>query len=419
MILILFVISIITPSFAQSELDFYIQRFRYKALDLPSKNYALYTLGQKLFQDKNLSGKRNISCESCHSAEGFAGDSLPLGVGEGAVGFGSRRFQSSGLVLKRHTQNIYNVGHPEIRNHFWDGRVSKNYEGWITPEPKFNGKNPELKTVAETFQNITAVQAIFPFTSPEEMLGKTSKLSRLEAWDLVLARIFADKNKDTYSELFKRAYPGVENFNIAHVGNALSEFMKFKFSAINTPWDKYLRGDQKALTERMKKGAVLFHSKAGCFRCHNGDHFSNFSFHNIGVPQIGDDDQGRGRYTFRVPALRNVAVTAPYMHSGVFKTLKEVISHYNDPVGSLRNFQWDSHHPNYRSPLILDTDSVRNANREQSLSPMLARHLELSSEEQDDLLCFIGVALTDRSLQKVLVSKGFINEITDCSPRSF
>lgn len=418
MILILFVISIITPSFAQSELDFYIQRFRYKALELPSKNHALYTLGEKLFKDENLSGKRNISCQSCHSPEGFSGDSLPLGVGEGAVGFGSRRFQSGGLVLKRHTQNIYNVGHPEIRNHFWDGRVARNFEGWVTPEPKLNGAHPELKAVAETFQNITAVQAIFPFTSPEEMLGKTSRLSRLEAWDLVLRRIFNDKNKGSYLALFKRAFPGVENYNIAHVGNALTEFMKFKFSAVNTPWDMYLRGNRNALTERMKKGAVLFHSKAGCFRCHNGNHFTNFTFHNIGIPQIGDDDPGRGIYAFRVPSLRNVGLTSPYMHSGAFKTLKEVISHYNDPVGSLRSFKWNSRHPNYRTPLILDTDIVRNQRREDNLSRMLAKQLELSLEEQDDLLCFLGVALTDRSLQRTLKKKGAFNEITDCSPRS-
>ncbi len=419
MILLLFAISIIIPSFAQSELDFYIQRFRYKALELPSKDSALYALGEKLFSDENLSGKRNISCKSCHSPEGFAGDSLPLGVGEGAVGLGSRRLQSSGLVLKRHTQNIYNVGHPEIRNHFWDGRVSRNFEGWITPEPKLNGAHPELKTIAETFQNITAVQSIFPFTSPEEMLGKNSTLNRLEAWDQVLSRIFKEENRKTYLALFKRAFPGENHFNIAHVGNALSEFMKFKFSAVNTPWDMYLRGNQKALTERMKKGAVLFHSKAGCFRCHNGNHFTNFSFHNVGTPQIGEDDQGRGQYAFRVPALRNAGVTAPYMHSGAFKSLKEVINHYNDPVASLRNFRWNSRHPNYRTQLILDTDSVRNSNRERLLSPMLARQLDLSAEEQDDLLCFIAVGLTDKSLQRVIKKNGVISEIPDCSPGSF
>src|SRR5690606_18282678 len=102
----------------------------------------------------------------------------------GAVGLAPRRFQSGGAVLARHTQNIYNVGHPEIRNHFWDGRVERTFSGhWRTPEPKLNGAQPELKEVAETFTNVTAVQSIFPFTDPKEMLGRGSKLSRIEAWD--------------------------------------------------------------------------------------------------------------------------------------------------------------------------------------------------------------------------------------------
>lgn len=415
--LILLILVILTPVFAQTDLDFYIERFRYKALVLPSKNHALYTLGEKLFKDENLSGKKNISCNSCHSPEGFSGDALPLGVGEGAVGLGPRRLQSSGALLARHTQNIYNVGHPEIKNHFWDGRVARTFEGhWQTPEPKFNGPNPELKVVADTFENITAIQAIFPFTSPEEMLGKGSKLSRLEAWDFVLQRIFTDKNQDSYQSLFKRAFPGVENFNIAHVGNALSHFMKYKFSAVNTPWDMYLKGRKEVLTERMKRGGVLFHSKAGCFRCHNGNHFTNFTLHSIGIPQIGANDMGNEFYDFRVPALRNVGVTAPFMHSGVFKNIREVVEHYNDPVSSLRNFQWNPRHPNYRVSLPLDTDSVHMDDRESSLSPMLARHLGLSADEKDDLICFLAVALTDASLQRVLKNKGVVNEISDCSP---
>src|SRR5690606_12064286 len=110
------------------------------------------------------------------------------------------------------------------------------------------------------------------------------------------------------------------------------------------------------------------------------------------------------------------AVTAPYMHSGVFNTLQEVVNHYNDPVTSLRNFSWNSRHPHYRDSLPLDTDTVRNDNRERSLSNMLARNLELTSEEKDDLICFLAVGLTDISLHRVLRNKGVVNEISDCSP---
>lgn len=107
------------------------------------------------------------------------------------------------------------------------------------------------------------------------------------------------------------------------------------------------------------------------------------------------------------------------MHSGAFKTLKEVVSHYDNTIAGLRNFKWNKHHPNYTDPLNLDRDPVNNDNRERSLSPRLALMLDLSHEERDDLVCFLAVALTDISLQKDLIKKGIVNEISDCAPRSF
>jgi cytochrome c peroxidase len=199
----------------------------------------------------------------------------------------------------------------------------------------------------------------------------------------------------------------------------MAELIRHHFAGSNTLWDLYLKGRKEVLSERMKRGGVLFHTKANCVFCHNGNLFTNFSLENIGIPQIGADDRGAGNYRFRVPPLRNVGVTAPYMHSGVYKTLAEVIDHYDDPVGTLRNFKWNPRHPNYNGPLNLDTDSVRNDNRERTLSRMLARNLELDPEEKKDLICFLAVALTDVSLQQDLISKGVVNEISDCSPRPY
>ncbi|MFP5387482.1 MAG: cytochrome-c peroxidase [Bacteriovoracia bacterium] len=423
MLFFLSLLVVLPMTFAQEELDFYIQRFNYRALQLPQKQLPLFKLGSHLFRDEKISGAGNVSCQSCHSDKGFGGDALPLGLGEGAVGEGEKRIQRNGLVLKRHSQNIYNVGHPELRNHFWDGRVANTFRnGWFTPEPQLNGLHPELEEVAKTFSSVTAVQSVFPFTSPEEMLGKDSRLSRIEAWDLVLQKIFKGPSSSLYKKLFADAFPEAKEYNIGHVGNALAEFMRHQFAAVNTPWDLYLRGRREVLTERMKKGAILFHSKAGCFRCHNRDHFSNFTFHNIGVPQIGPDDKGQylvtgiasDMYEFRVPALRNVGVTAPYMHSGAFKNLREVIDHYNEPISSLRNFRWNPRHPNYRELLVLDSSSTNNTQRERTLSPMLAKNLNLTEGEKEDLICFLGAALTDVSLQKEIMKKGIVKGIPDC-----
>lgn len=434
MLLVLSLLLVMPISFAQTNteiLENYIQRFKLKGLTAPAKKKALYDLGFKLFYDKNLSGKGNISCQSCHSLGGFSADTMPLGVGEGADGIAEKRIQKDGLVLGRHTSAIYNLGFPEVTALFWDGRVMKNRDGsWQTPEPKLNGPEPELKDVAKTLDSLLAVQAIFPLTSPEEMLGKDSKLTKVEAWDFVLKKIFEGPFKATYKKLFAEAFPGVTEFNIGHVGNAMAELERHHFAGSNTLWDLYLKGKKEVLTERMIKGALLFFTKAQCINCHNGEHFTSFGYQNIGTPQVGPgvtqgDDKGRFEvtknprdlYKFRVAPLRNIALTAPYMHSGAFNTLSDVIDHYSDPVANIRRFEWDVRHPRYTDPLNLDTNSVNADNRERLLSPGLARKLVLTDVERKDLICFLAVALTDISLQMDLISKGVVNEISDCSPR--
>lgn len=431
MILTLFLSLFIPLGLAQTDEDYrledYISRFQYKPLNRPAKNVALYNLGLTLFYDTDLSGKGNIGCFSCHSQPGFGGDSLPLGVGEGASGVGKKRVQAQGALLARHTPNIYNVGQ-NVPTFFWDGRVAlNNFGGWRSPEPKLNGPNPELKEIAETLESPLALQALFPLSNPLEMLGKESKLTNVEAWDQVMKKIFAGKNRLSYERLFKAAFPGIKTYNIGHVGNALAEAQRHHFSSVDTPWDRYLRGNKNALSMKMKRGVLVFMGKGQCIMCHVREQLSSFGFQNIGVPQIGPgssagDDKGlfdttkkpEDMYKFRVSPLRNVGVTAPYMHSGVFKTLWEVIDHYNDPIASLRNFRWNPRDPRYRDSLNLDTNSVRNDNRERLLSNSLPRSLALTKEEREDLYCFLKVGLTDYSLHKHL--EGVENEVPDCSP---
>jgi cytochrome c peroxidase len=116
---------------------------------------------------------------------------------------------------------------------------------------------------------------------------------------------------------------------------------------VNAAWDRYLRGDNDAMTDQQKEGALVFFGRGGCNQCHAGPMLSNFSIHNLGIPQFGPgtgsgpsgrEDFGAqlvtgqqiDRYAFRVPPLRNVAFTAPYMHNGAFSTLDEVIVHYRN-----------------------------------------------------------------------------------------
>jgi cytochrome c peroxidase len=114
-----------------------------------------------------------------------------------------------------------------------------------------------------------------------------------------------------------------------------------------TPFDRYLRGDKRALTPQQKRGLILFVSRAACSRCHNGPNLSNDKFHNLGVPPAGPLKEDVGRYSvtgteserraFKTSALRNVALTPPYMHNGVFSTLEEVVEFYNTGGGDDAN----------------------------------------------------------------------------------
>ncbi len=424
-------------SFASSldqDLSFYIEQMNLKALPAPApKREALYQLGLRLFYDQQLSGKENISCHSCHSLTGFSGDTLPLGLGEGAEGQASMRHQSQGSLIPRHTPPLYNLGLEGIKNYFWDGRVSFHPDGgWLTPEPDLNGRSPKLKEIAQTLDSLLAAQSLFPMANPEEMLGQGSSLTRQEAWESIMARILNGRLGASYRRFFKEAFPQAENFNIGHAANALAELERHHFMANNTLWDLYLQGKKTILTERMKRGAILFLSKGSCTNCHTGDHFSSFGFQNIGIPQIGpgfknQDDLGRmevtqadtHKYRFRVSPLRNVGLTAPYMHTGVFKNMWEVIDHYNHPMGSLHHFNWNEDHSAYRERLVLDRRPETISERSKNLAPNLPRNLGLEIEEKKDLYCFLMVALTDIKNQKDLLKKGVLDEIQDCSPRPY
>ena len=422
-------------SFAQNtekELGQYIEMMNLKKLPAPGqKNEPLYQLGLRLFYDTQLSGKENISCHSCHSLTGFSGDTLPLAVGEGAEGLATSRLQSQGALIPRHTPPLYNLGVDGVTALFWDGRVAFHPQGgWMTPEAGLNGPEPKLKEIAQTLDSLLAVQALFPMTSPEEMLGQGSPLSRVETWESVMSRLFSGRLGASYQRFFREAFPGVTRFNIGHAANAIAELERHHFVANNTPWDQYLDGNKRFMNERMKRGANIFLGKASCTNCHSGNHLSSFDFKSIGTPQIGpglsnQDDLGRmeftksesHKYQFRVSPLRNMALTAPYMHSGAFKNMWEVIEHYNHPMRSLHHFEWNPKHPNYRQDLIHDSRWETMMERSKTLASNLPRDLNLTEEEKTDLYCFLMVGLTDLKFQKELLRREIMDVIPDCSPQ--
>lgn len=372
----------------------------------------LLDLGHELFTTPLLSGNNNISCKECHFPGNMTVDGLPLGLGEGARGLQSattRRTQATGKMLARNTPALFNLN--DINVMFWDGRISFDplTGAHTTPVAELNGLAPVRADIANTLKSALAAQAIFPIANHDEMTGQpgsnpiANAKSELEIWDMIVEKLMANAE---FKATFEKVFPG-QKINIGHVGEALAEFQRYAFAYSDTAYDRYLKGDLKALNEVQKIGMDVFFNKGKCGECHQGQHLTNFEFHNIGIAQIGPgnnkgDDLGRAQwdqkpgnlYAFRVPPLRNVALTAPYMHDGMIKTLPLVVEHYDMIVESLTGFKLINNWKNYVES-IGDHDHRNDDIRVATLSTKLEKKLNFEEEEERALSEFMATGLTD------------------------
>lgn len=293
---------------------------------------ARVKLGKLLFFDPILSGEKDVSCATCHHPDFAFADGRALSAGVSGEGLGPARVLSvsaiSGLpvgLTPRNAPTVLNaaynadsLGHPShLGRQFWDGRAAG-----------------------------LAEQARGPIASRIEMAGdayaadvaRDSVVARLRAIDEYVARFRAAFSMEAATS------PGADVITMETYGRALAAYQR-ELVTRRTPFDRYAAGDDAALTAQQKRGLTLFFTTARCAQCHNGPMFSDFSFRVVGVPQAGPggtllpgDDLGREEHTglaadrraFRTPTLRNVELTAPYMHDGVFATLDEVVRFYND-----------------------------------------------------------------------------------------
>jgi cytochrome c peroxidase len=394
----------------EQRLKQYIQDFNLTSVRSPGvRNQQLFILGRSLFHERGLSGNNNIRCEDCHHPRIGLGDGLPLALGEGATGFqmgGRLRLQESGKVLARNSTALFNLHHVNVM--FWDGRVE------FHPETKsFTTPVPLRADIASTLKSALAAQAIFPMVDHAEMRGRPGSnpiadaANEHEAWDLIVEKILKIPG---YQEAFATVFRG-EKINIGHLGEALAHFQSHAFYFTDTPFDRYIQGEVTALTPKEKLGMDVFFGKGRCGECHHGENLSALDYDSIAVPQIGPgkingDDLGRfhvdgeedSKYAFRVPPLRNVALTAPYMHNGVFKTLAEVVHHYDDIRASLEGFKILEQWKNYSSS-IEDHDHSSNETRYIYLPEDLDLKLNLTQFEKEALVEFLEVSLTDVRLR--------------------
>ena len=319
-------------------------------------NEEAAALGQLLFYDPVLSGNRNISCGTCHHHELASADALPLGVGEGGAGIGKERTTGSGEAqidrrVPRNAPALFNLGHRDIRLLFHDGRLSIDDlfgNGFNSPAEEFLPKG---------LKHIVAAQALFPMASETEMAGRPeeneiggARNNRIDyVWPLITERI---RVIPPYVERFVAAYDDVDgaaDITIVHVANALGDFVISEWRSFDTPFDRYLAGEEAALDAQARAGMELFYGRGGCSDCHSGALFTDQEFYGLALPQFGpgrtrmfdlmvrdvgrmvETDRLEDAYRFRTPALRNVAKTAPYGHNGAYADLEGIIRHHLDP----------------------------------------------------------------------------------------
>lgn len=238
-------------------------------------------LGAMLFKDVRLSSNGQVSCSSCHLLSHRLADNLA---------------SSRGVT-----------GHPLIRN------APPVFNRLLGPLQNWDGKFNSLKDQAEG-----------PLTHVDEMGLRDME----QAAEII-------KNIPGYHRLFSDAF-GINSINSDNIKTALASFQA-SIMAQNSPADLFHLGNSSSLNASQLRGRNLFFGKARCVACHSGVNYSDEQFHNTGLLMTLSSDKGRESITgrsvdlrsFKTPTLRNIAHTAPYMHNGSVKTLKEVVDLYN------------------------------------------------------------------------------------------
>jgi cytochrome c peroxidase len=221
---------------------------------------------------------------------------------------------------------------------------------------------------------------LFPVLSREEMrafsgneLAAIADDQRPAVWQALMDRLGAIKE---YRTMFEVAYPGTRfgDMTFAHASNAIAGFLLSELSFNQTPWDDFLRGRDRAMTDAQLTGAQTFLS-IRCSLCHNGSALTDNQFHNVAVAQVGpgqgdglsgNDDFGRMRvtglasdqYRFRTTPLRNVGFTGPYGHDGSILGLREFIEHYSESHLKLMNFNPMTLEPLLRNTLVANATDI-------------------------------------------------------------
>jgi cytochrome c peroxidase len=292
------------------------------AIPFPADNPFSETkraLGETLFHDKGLSVDGSTACATCHIQDKAFSDGRERGKGV------------SGQRLGRHTPSLWNLAWTHLL--FWDGRAR------------------DLEQ-----------QVFGPLESPDEMA---------QPKDPLIARLAADPQ---YQAEFARAFPENRKVSADNLAKAIATYERTLVSP-PTRFDRWVEGDESALTAQEIDGFKLFTGKAGCANCHTGYALTDGNFYDVGLP---DADRGRGAvlhlaaadHAFKTPSLRELKRSMPYMHDGSLATLDDVLMHYEHGIAERK-----------------------------TVAPDLVRPLTLTAAERAALLAFLGTLSSEQDPQ--------------------
>ena len=268
-------------------------------------------LGKLLFYDPILSGNKDVACVTCHHPNFGYAEPLDISIGVNGVGLGlKRKFKNPDSVnfVKRNANTILNTA----------------YNG-ITIKGEYHAKNAPM--FWDLREKGLEAQALIPIQTLEEMRGAI--IGEDEILDVIIARL---QSTPEYVELFEKAFLSENTINKKNLAKAIAAFERSLITP-NSRFDKYVQGDENALSLAEKDGFNLF-KKAKCNSCHSGPMFSDYKMHILSVDdntKLEFLDTGiDSTYAFRTPSLRNLRYTAPYMHNGSLQDLQAVLEFYED-----------------------------------------------------------------------------------------
>ena len=361
----------------------------------PPTNPAAIRLGRLLFWDPILSGNNDTACATCHHPDFAYADGRDLSRGTGSVGLGPKRVEvSKGQVpvVKRNSPTILNVAFNGVDDDDddddGDRRGRRRFDG--TPQIVNQARAPMFW---DSRVRSLETQALEPIKALEEMRGHA--YPEAAAVNTVIARI---RKIPEYMALFQEVFGPGTTVDGPRIGEAIAAFER-SLVGMNSPFDRFRAGDVAAMTAQQRRGLETF-DEVGCDRCHDGPMFSDFDHHAEGVPEhplLPQPDAGAGRFQFRTPSLRNVALTAPYMHNGMLATLQDVLRFYDNGR---------SENPNVSNER--DRDRGRDRGRNDAaigrLSGQFRRVDDMSDAEMADIVAFLN-ALSDTSFDRTIPAR--------------